>query len=49
MNGLLKLAKHLHMKHHNGHKDYADEAFNLMVSGGEHVVDRHKKKRERKK
>lgn len=49
MNGLLKLAKHLHMKHHDGHKDYADEAFNLAVSGGEHAVKRRKQKREHKK
>lgn len=47
MNGLLKIAKKLHLHRHD--HDYADEAFNLMVSGGEHVVDRHKKKKERKK
>lgn len=49
MNGLLKLAKHLHMKHHNGHKDYADEAFNLMIAGGDQAISHHKKKREKKR
>ncbi len=47
MNGLLKIAKKLHIHRHD--HDRVDEAFNLMVSGGEHVVDRHKKKKERKK
>lgn len=47
MNGLLKIAKKLHVHRHD--HDRVDEAFNMAVSGGEHAVDRHKKKKGQKK
>jgi hypothetical protein len=47
MNGLLKIAKKIHVHRHD--HDRVDEAFNLAVSGGEHAVKRHKRKKDRKR
>jgi hypothetical protein len=47
MNGLLKIAKKIHVHRHD--HDRVDEAFNLAVSGGEHAVKRRKQKKGQKK
>jgi hypothetical protein len=46
MNGLLKIAKKLHIHRHD--HDRVDEAFNLMVAGGDQAIS-HRKKREKKR